>query len=115
MTHKRAYALTPVKQPIVAGANGLRVHLYTPNLFKFCRGPRAGLEKGTHTLAHVTCPDCLKLLNLAHPKQPPCGSTTGIATLSAESAQYPGAKKPIIMQAPLVVPPRRIRLARGFC
>lgn len=93
------------------------VHYMDARLFVACRKPGAGMRLKTRLAEKVTCPACLKLLNLPAPsQQPSCGATAGSTTLSAESAQYQSAKKPIIMQdPPLVVPPRRIRPARGFC
>ena len=94
---------------------GTPVHFQWPSGRVACGIHGAGMRHKTKLITHITCPHCLRALNLPAPsQQPSCGATAGSATLSAESAQDPGAKKPIIMQAPLVVPPRRIRPARGF-
>ena len=60
------------------------VHFMTAQLFIACRKPGGAMRLKTSVPGNVTCPKCLKMMNLpAHPKQLSCGATT----LSAESAQ----------------------------
>ena len=67
---------------------GATVHFLTPSLTVLCRGFSMGRRLKTKVADKVTCPACLKRMNLsAHSKQPSCGATTGAAGLSAESAQ----------------------------
>lgn len=98
-------------------APGTPVHFQWPTGRVACGIRGAGMRRKTRLITHITCPHCLRTLNLPAPSQrPPCESPAGSATLSAESAQGLSAKKPsIIMQCPrLVVPPHWPRLMRGF-
>lgn len=73
---------------------GALVHWLTPALTSPCRTPSVGQRLRTQVLEKVTCPACLKILNLsAHPKQPPCESPAGATGLSADPAGC-AAKKP---------------------
>ena len=93
------YPSAPATGPVEPGAE-IPVHFMNAQLFIACRKPGGAMRLKTSVLGNVTCPKCLKLMNLpAHPKQPSCGAPAGGATPSAESAQCLSAKKPsFIMQ-----------------
>ena len=65
---------------------GTPVHYIDAGLFVACRIRGSGVRPKTRVPEKVTCPAFLKLLNLAHPKQPPCGSTTGATGPSVDPA-----------------------------
>lgn len=78
--------ITPVHGTLEPGPD-TPVHYITPAMHVICgvRGPAHRVK--SRLLGNVTCPSCLKLLNLPAPSQrPPCGSPDGSTTLSAESA-----------------------------
>jgi hypothetical protein len=71
------------------------VHHMNAQLFITCRKPGGAMRLKTSVPGNVTCPKCLKLLNLpAHPKQPPCESPAGATGLAVDPAIC-SAKKPI--------------------
>ncbi len=78
-----AYRFTPVKG-LPEPAADIPVHFMNGEIALACRKPGGAMRLKTSVPGNVTCPKCLKLMNLpAHPKQMSCGATT----LSAESAQ----------------------------
>jgi len=63
------------------------VHHMNAQLFITCRKPGGAMRLKTSVPGNVTCPKCLKLMNLpAHSKQRPCGSPAGATGLSADPA-----------------------------
>ena len=80
------YPSAPATGPVEPGAE-IPVHFMNAQLFIACRKPGGAMRLKTSVPGNVTCPKCLKLMNLpAHPKQPSCGAPAGATTLSAESA-----------------------------
>ena len=71
------------------------VHYMDARLFVARRKPGGAMRLKTSVPGNVTCPKCLKLMNLpAHPKQSPRGSLTGATGPSVDPAIC-SAKKPI--------------------
>ena len=66
-----------------------RVHWLTSALTSPCRTPGVGHRPRTQVLEKVTCPTCLKFLNLSlrNLQQPPQGSPPGSVGLAVDPAQ----------------------------
>ena len=69
---------------------GTPVHYADARQIVACRIRGAGVRPQTQRAEKVTCPACLKLLNLAHHKRTPCESPSGATGLSADPAHERG-------------------------
>ncbi len=91
---------TPQKPYFEEPKPGAIVHFQTPAGRAPCGIRGAGQRRKSQQVGCVTCPACLKLMNLPVPsQQPPCGSPAGDTALSAELA-LSCAKKPVIVESP---------------